>query len=143
MVHCSVSMYNNHYSSVPSMPDVIIRAVTNSSVNIVWIQAKSDRVGYYIIHYFYNDQCNYTFQNIINHTNIDRKELNISSLQGFGTYTINITAVNSQGRSTSSTNFTVYPAGIYVCKNFQLLKCLIYDNYSSTGETSTPFRWCC
>ena len=66
-----------------------------------------------MIDYFYQDQCNHSFQRIINHTKVENKQVYLTNLQESSNYQINITAVNSQGRSSSVTSITTLPSGLF------------------------------
>ena len=100
----------NH--AVPSNPIINSTKVLKNSIHITWSKVLGDRIGYYLISYSYQDECSHSRQpNIINQSG-NRLGTTLTGLQEFSTYLINITAVNSQGRSSTTRLITTLSSGL-------------------------------
>jgi hypothetical protein len=69
-----------------------------------------DRIENYIIEHSYQDVCSYSHHNNSNRTN-SQMTATLRNLEEFSNYQVNITAVNSQGASSSVMNITTLSSG--------------------------------
>ncbi len=69
-----------------------------------------DRIENYIIEHLYQDVCSYLHHNNSTHTN-GQMIVRLRNLEEFSNYQVNITAVNSQGTSSSVMNITTLSSG--------------------------------
>ena len=100
----------NH--AVPSSPIITSTNAHEKSISIKWSKVQGDRIDYYLIDYSYQDQCVYSPQPTET-TNQTELEANLTGLQEFSNYLVNITAVNSQGQNSTTRMITTLSSGLY------------------------------
>lgn len=101
------------YSLVPSKPLIKTIVAQKDTILIQWSQASASKVNYYLVSYLYQSQCIKHFQHSTL-INITEMQANITELEEFSKYLINITAVNSQGRQYTSMLVTTLSAGLFI-----------------------------
>ena len=71
-----------------------------------------DRIDYYQISYSYQDNCSHSRQPIITNQTGTRLRTDITGLQEFSAYFINITAINSQGHNLTTRLIKTLSSGL-------------------------------
>jgi hypothetical protein len=102
----------NH--AVPSSPVINSTNTLETSIHVTWsIVPAGDKIDYYLISYSYQDKCSHSHQpnNITNQTGA-RLETDVTGLEEFSSYSINITAVNSQGHKSTIRQITTLSSGL-------------------------------
>ena len=98
---------------VPSRPTVNSTVVTisNTSITIGWFQPPGDRVDYFLVNY-HRDRCGELggSKNVTS-THGRYGAENLTGLQPFSAYSINITAVNGNGSNSTSITLTTHSSG--------------------------------
>ena len=97
---------------MPSSPIINSTNIDETSIHITWSTVLGDRIDYYLISYSYQDKCSHSRQpNITNQTGT-RLRTDITGLQEFSAYSINITAVNIQGHNSTTRRITTLSSGL-------------------------------
>ena len=100
----------NH--AVPSSPAINSIDILETSIDITWSKVSGDRIDYYLISYSYQDKCSHSRQpNITNQTGT-RLRTDVTGLQGFSAYSINITAINIQGHNSTTRRIKTLSSGL-------------------------------